>query len=351
MADQRSQVERNVRVPFKKLILLNGGVWGVQSVDISVGGMFVHTNRAFKPGTVLKIAIPIALDTLNVSARVQHCKAGIGMGLKFIGLDEKIAAKIAAFINKSPLATQKETVEKRRVIFVDIAGENVTMHVSELVRNGYTVLEARSVERAIEDIRNTQHIVALLMVIGDESSKCFDLIKVIKATPGIREIPVLVISDNNRPSLMRKVSEHQADMFLPRMNTSPKKLRELIDSLESIEVMKPKDRRGWRTVRVRVDIPVNINNQAGGMAIDLSDSGMYVYTRHTVSSDSIVNVSFELGPHLIDLSAKVAHSQQGIGFGVRFIDMPDRVRTALQEYVKKAEAAGKAVPSKGPIPQ
>lgn len=108
------------------------------------------------------------------------------------------------------------------------------------------------------------------------------------------------------------------------------------------------DTDGWRSARVRVDVPVTINAHQAGTAIDVSDSGMYVYSRHSVMQESIVNISFTLDGQPIDLSARVAHSQHGVGFGVRFLDMPDAVSGFIKTYIKKAEREGRVLKASGP---
>lgn len=111
------------------------------------------------------------------------------------------------------------------------------------------------------------------------------------------------------------------------------------------------DENGWRSARVRVDVPLVINGHDGSTAIDLSDSGMYVYTRHTIVEGSIVNLNFTLDGTEIELSAKVEHTQQGVGFGLSFLDMPEAVAKMLKDFIKKAEADGRALPVKGPLNQ
>ena len=73
------------RVPFTRNILINGRVM-VRSIDISEGGLYVHTGRSHITGQVVDVQIPCAGEVLKVRARVSRSEEAIGMGLMISSL-------------------------------------------------------------------------------------------------------------------------------------------------------------------------------------------------------------------------------------------------------------------------
>jgi hypothetical protein len=90
-----------------------------------------------------------------------------------------------------------------------------------------------------------------------------------------------------------------------------------------------------RKKRLHVSTDVFINRTVKAEGLDLSEDGMYLYTRHPYIEGSIVEVSFKLEGDAIDVSAKVVHTQPGIGCGVRFEDFKDSSLQKIKQYVDK----------------
>jgi hypothetical protein len=90
-----------------------------------------------------------------------------------------------------------------------------------------------------------------------------------------------------------------------------------------------------RKKRVHISTDVFINRTVKAEGLDLSEDGMYLYTRHQYIADSIVEVSFNLDGDKVDVAAKVVHSQPGIGCGVRFEDFKDSSLQKIKDFVNK----------------
>ncbi len=96
----------NPRVDFFRDILCasEGTIVRSQVADLSVGGMFVDTIRTpFAVGSRVTVRFslrpgdpPRALD-----AEVGYVQEGIGMGVRFVGLDEAERQRIAAFVDEA----------------------------------------------------------------------------------------------------------------------------------------------------------------------------------------------------------------------------------------------------------
>jgi hypothetical protein len=88
-----------------------------------------------------------------------------------------------------------------------------------------------------------------------------------------------------------------------------------------------------KSIRLRIDKDVRLNSSVVAEALDLSEDGMYVYVSHNFVVGSIVDLGFSLGREYINVTAKVLHSQPGIGFGVNFSDFPEEVKQKIELYV------------------
>jgi len=85
------------RVPCKFDAVVNGSVTCV-AFDISEGGVYLKTGNEFKTGSVVKLSLPFRGEKLEISARIKYCLNGVGIGLMFIDLDERVKGKIKALI-------------------------------------------------------------------------------------------------------------------------------------------------------------------------------------------------------------------------------------------------------------
>ena len=90
-----------------------------------------------------------------------------------------------------------------------------------------------------------------------------------------------------------------------------------------------------RRKRVHLSADVYINRTVQAEGLDLSEYGMYLYTRHPYIEGIILDVSFKLGDEPVDVSAKVVHSQPGIGLGVKFEVFRDGSLQKIKDFVDK----------------
>jgi len=94
----------------------------------------------------------------------------------------------------------------------------------------------------------------------------------------------------------------------------------------------------------RVDLFREITCAADGIAVhsqlaDLSVGGMFVDTPRTpFPAGNRVTVSFSLRPQEppLALAAEVGYVQEGLGLGVRFVDLPEAERERITAYVDEA---------------
>ena len=88
-----------------------------------------------------------------------------------------------------------------------------------------------------------------------------------------------------------------------------------------------------RKKRIRVNTDVTINGQKKAESLDLSQDGMYIFSSYTFLEGLTVNLEFDLEGDSYDIRAKIVHAQDGVGFGVNFVNIDEPIAQRLIDYV------------------
>ena len=91
---------RQKRVALKQVVTVDKNIKAV-GLDLSTGGMYVHTGRHFPVGSTVSLALNLYGQAIDVRARVQHAQESIGMGLEFLDLTFWQKAAIERFVYSS----------------------------------------------------------------------------------------------------------------------------------------------------------------------------------------------------------------------------------------------------------
>jgi two-component system chemotaxis response regulator CheY len=212
------------RVVLRKVVTINNYL-RVMGLDLSEGGLYVHTGRSIKPGTVVDVSFPLQIGCVSLKARVQHSAEGVGMGLMFMNLDPKTLTMLRAFIDSSsiPLA---EAV-KKKVLIVDSIAMHRRINRSRLVLDGFTVLEAGNGPEAVAILEKEQIDLVVLELYMDNLDG-FKFLWLIRKNPLWKDIPVLVLSARSTPAEIDKAVTAGATEFLAKVTTTPVKLCERV---------------------------------------------------------------------------------------------------------------------------
>jgi hypothetical protein len=89
---------RFTRYSFKEEVLVDG-IQLCTSYDISEEGMYISTIQTFDKGSIIELTIPYKDGKIRLKAEVRYTQPGIGMGVKFIDLDNEIKEKIRNIID------------------------------------------------------------------------------------------------------------------------------------------------------------------------------------------------------------------------------------------------------------
>jgi CheY-like chemotaxis protein len=225
------------RVPFTKDILIDGQIM-VKGIDISEGGLYVHTGRSDMPGRIVDVEIPWEGETLKVRAKVSRSEEAVGMGLMFVNVDTITKRKIQDLIDSIQAGPARGTKaagnrqKESRVLLIEDNLSTQRIYKSRLVLEGFSVTAVDDGFEAIKVLKShpadTDVIVLDLFM---EKIDGFKVLSMLKDAPELRDIPVIVLSARSTPDITRKVMEKGAAKYLAKMNTSPSKLAETLNQI------------------------------------------------------------------------------------------------------------------------
>lgn len=218
---------RDTRVPFPGNVTVNGKV-RFKGVDISKGGIYVHTGRSYKLGTVVDIFFQLKYESFNIQAKVQFNQPGVGMGLQFINLTIDENDKIVSYIDKMAAKMKEGESDRKKAVIIFGESNPLSMHKSELVGAGFTVGDIKISNNLYSDLESHMPINIIIVTLEMTKPEDFNVLKVIRASADMSEVPVLVISSNTNPAVMQQVTTAGADEIMSRMTASPRRLMEKV---------------------------------------------------------------------------------------------------------------------------
>lgn len=219
----KTEKRRRPRIILNRQVLLNNAI-GVMGLDLSEGGIYIHTGRHFAAGSEVSVHLPLGGIALDLTARVQHSNPGIGMGLMFGPMTPDQKRTLSTFILKHMRGAQG----RKKVLIVDENSGNSRVYRSKLVLDGFTVFEAGDCGAA-QDLIGREPVDLVLVDLYQGGINTLDTIRLIRAAPGIgAETPVLVVSAQASQADMENARKAGATEFMARMTTSPARLSERV---------------------------------------------------------------------------------------------------------------------------
>ncbi len=219
-----NEQRKEKRVALQKEVLINGTI-KVQSLDLSVGGLYVHTGRHFTPGHIVNLTLPLNARYMNLRARVQHTQESVGMGLKFVNLTTAQEADLQTFIDSMFQAYSADA--RKTVLLVDDHETARRMNKSRLILDGFNVLEAKDGGEAVVQIKR-ERVDLVILDLYPEQVDGYNILEIIRQRPECKGIPVLALSGKSSESEMQKATAAGATEFLVKMMTPPLKLSQRV---------------------------------------------------------------------------------------------------------------------------
>ena len=105
----------------------------------------------------------------------------------------------------------------------------------------------------------------------------------------------------------------------------------------------------------RAELLVQVECEAKGVyslgrCENISETGMFVRTPETFELSTAVLVRFALPPPIavtVDAKGTVVRVRSGESMAIHFVELKDRYRAAITEFVEQASKEGKPLPSGG----
>ncbi len=212
------------RVVMKQVITIDGIIKAV-GLDLSTGGLYVHTGRHFPPGTTVSVTLSLYGEAITMRAQVKHAKESVGMGLQFIDLTHSQRQTIERYVNSK--IEHPSVVAKKKVLIVDDNATSRRMNQSRLMADGYSVVEAANGMEALALLAK-ESIQLVILDLYMEPLDGFKLLSMMRQKPEWSKIPALVFSGRSSPADIDRALAAGATEFLVKMTTSPAKLSERV---------------------------------------------------------------------------------------------------------------------------
>ena len=220
------KVERNL---IRKDVIING-VLKAQAIDMSEGGMYIHTEADFIPGAILELSFDVDNRPIKIKAKVQHAQSGIGIGVKFIGLSHADSIKIKQMLERLQHVSPVGVSGKKKVLLVDNDERSRTVYKTRLLQDDFTVIEASKGLEAFKIIQDSRPDI-IILDLWLEGMDGFKLLQLIQINPDLKMIPVMILSTRCVPGDVEKAMALGAKDYLLKMTTTPIKLSEKIRTI------------------------------------------------------------------------------------------------------------------------
>jgi len=236
MADSDTEKRKKTRLRVKFDVLING-LLKANVLDISEGGMFIHTSRPFPEGSELGLSFTPRPGSsfVNVIARVQFVHAGIAIGVVFLNLDELDRAVIKKFVDESleesgPAGEGVGPDARKKVLIADASTPARMMFKNTLLLKGFAVTEATNNADAIKALSVGMPDLIILgsMMEGMDGEKFMHMLR---SHDEWKDVKVLLTSSNMNPDRIARLAVFGVAAILPKMTTTPKKLAEKVEEI------------------------------------------------------------------------------------------------------------------------
>lgn len=224
---------RKSRITIVGDVVINGSL-KTKGLDISEGGMYVFTPEAFANDENVVVSIPFKSSHFQVSAIVQHVEEGMGMGLRFINMNEQEHATIREYIDSFSAHALDKT--KKKVLLADNNEMSMRIVRNRLCIEGFDVYSATNGPDLLDILREEEVDIVVTNMFIDKMD-AFKLLSLKRQTPEWHDIPVLILSSSPNPEDIDRAASSGATEIMLKNSTNPiklaKKIREILNMAES----------------------------------------------------------------------------------------------------------------------
>jgi CheY-like chemotaxis protein len=234
--------------------------------------------------------------------------------------------------------------DKTRILLVESSLFFLTMEKQFLSRMPVTVMEANSAEQALECCCNTPpNLIYLSSDLKDQSGA--ECCRQIKSTETLKSIPIIMICTDDESDSSSLIRRSSCDAVLCKP----------LDKIRFIEIGRS-FLAGFREHRRPCLITVHIRNNislVAAKALDISSGGLFLKSPEKLPVGTLLSLEMnlarpgEVGP-LITCTGRVSWHNTAecpfkpyhpVGFGLKFIDLPDSIRNVLNGFLRALDAS------------
>jgi len=217
---------KHKRIPFRQDIMVDG-VMKSTSVDICEGGIYVCTMQPFGENAVIDVTIPFKGEMFALKAQVQYSQQGIGMGVRFIDLNDEQRQKLKELIDNIAIKSAKPAEKTKNKILLIEENDISRQYEKKLLAEGFSVIQAKDVIEAMKILRD-QTPDLIILDLHMKKMDGFKALAILKTDPRWKELPVIVCSTSGTEDVMKKVINAGADEFLNKMVTPASELVDVV---------------------------------------------------------------------------------------------------------------------------
>lgn len=130
---------------------------------------------------------------------------------------------------KSP-ETNQQPSKLKRVLIVEDQADLRRLIALTLGVSTYDLAEAADADQALATLSERRPDLVILDMMLPNGRNGLEICRFIKGTPGMRDIPVVMMTASNQADQRERVLDAGADHYIPKP-FSPRQLRELVASL------------------------------------------------------------------------------------------------------------------------
>lgn len=217
------------RVLTKRDVIINDSI-KAYALDISEGGMYIHTQAEFIRGAILELNFDVIDGPIKVKAKVQHTQLGVGIGVKFIGLSQEDLIRIKRLLERLQHVSPAMVSGKKKVLLVNDDAQSRAVYKTRLFQDGFTVIEASNGLEALKLLQELRPDIVILDLWMDGIDG-FKVLQLMQINPDLKIIPVLILSARSVPADVEKAMGLGARDYLLKMTTTPIKLSEKVKEI------------------------------------------------------------------------------------------------------------------------
>jgi len=217
--------------PFRITVVFEGRMIGFVK-EIDSDGLFITTPRTFRRGEPVEIGLfaPGMPHALPITVVVTDIKPGDGVGCGYLNLNSRTLASVNALINKVHQAGSRtdSAIGKKSILIVEDSTSIRTVYKSRLLLDGYDITDVGTAMEAMKLLQQGSRPDLILLDIVMPVMDGFKLLNVIRRTPSMEKLPVIILSAKGSAPEIERAMELGISGYLIKTTTSPVKLSQEI---------------------------------------------------------------------------------------------------------------------------